>query len=248
MTKAGLTRDSFLGGQLHLWQPAKGYRAATDPVLLAASCPAKPDQSVLELGCGVGAAILCLEARVPGLRLTGVEVQSEYAELARRNGAELSANFTVVEGDLQSLPANVKTQSFDHVILNPPYYGPGQASNNPGRELAMREDTPLDIWVDTALRRAGPKGTVTVIHLADRLTQLLSLLNTRAGLVEIKPISARALTNPKRVIVRLMKGRANRTILHNPLVLHEGDRHECDGENYSKAANALLRHGEPLIF
>ncbi len=32
-----LTDDAFLGGRLQLWQPISGYRAATDPVLLAAS-------------------------------------------------------------------------------------------------------------------------------------------------------------------------------------------------------------------
>ncbi|WP_348656358.1 methyltransferase, partial [uncultured Sulfitobacter sp.] len=70
-----LTRDAFLGGKLHLWQPRKGYRAGVDPVLLAATVPAQAGQRVLELGCGVGAVSLCLGARVPGLQLTGVEIQ-----------------------------------------------------------------------------------------------------------------------------------------------------------------------------
>jgi tRNA1Val (adenine37-N6)-methyltransferase len=82
-----LTDDKFLCGRLRLLQPEKGYRAATDAVLLAAACPAVAGQSVLDLGCGAGAASLCLAARVPGLRLTGLEVQPEYADLARRNAA-----------------------------------------------------------------------------------------------------------------------------------------------------------------
>ena len=67
-----LTHDAFLCGRLHLWQPRKGYRAATDPVLLAAACPAVAGQRVLDLGCGAGAASLCLAARVPGLQLAGL--------------------------------------------------------------------------------------------------------------------------------------------------------------------------------
>ena len=47
---SALTRDGFLGGALQIWQPIKGYRAAMDPVFLAASVPAKAGQSVLELG------------------------------------------------------------------------------------------------------------------------------------------------------------------------------------------------------
>ncbi|MFO7806744.1 MAG: methyltransferase, partial [Paracoccaceae bacterium] len=71
---SALTQDAFLGGQLYLWQPRRGgYRAGVDPVLLAASVPAQAGETVLELGCGVGAAMLCLHARVKGLQLTGVE-------------------------------------------------------------------------------------------------------------------------------------------------------------------------------
>ena len=83
-----LSHDAFLGGRLHLWQPKAGYRAGVDPVLLAASVPAKAGQSVLDLGCGVGTAALCLGARVPGLGLVGVERQADYAALAARNGLE----------------------------------------------------------------------------------------------------------------------------------------------------------------
>ena len=62
-----LTRDAFLGGRLHLWQPVNGYRAGVDPVLLAASVNARAGQAVLELGCGGGTAMLCLGKRVSGL-------------------------------------------------------------------------------------------------------------------------------------------------------------------------------------
>ena len=65
------TNDGFLGGQLTIRQPRNGYRAATDPVFLAASVPAQHGQSVLELGCGVGVASLCLAVAV-GLLLVSM--------------------------------------------------------------------------------------------------------------------------------------------------------------------------------
>lgn len=240
-----LTHDAFLGGKLHLWQPRKGYRAATDPVLLAAMCPAIAGQSVLELGCGVGAASLCIRSRVD-VSLTGVELQPDYAELARRNAQEAGYEMEVIDADLSILPAELRARSFDHVILNPPYYGPGTSSPNAGRDTALREQTSLETWIDTALRRAGPKGHVTVIHLAERMGDLIEMLNPRAGLIEIKPIAARAGKTAGRVLLRAQKGRAARSILHNPLVIHDGEHHTHDGDDYSKAAKDILREGKPL--
>ena len=63
--------DLTLGGRVRLRQPAEGYRVAVDPVLLAAAVPAGPGSRVLDLGCGVGAAALCLLTRVPEAEVTG---------------------------------------------------------------------------------------------------------------------------------------------------------------------------------
>lgn len=80
-----VTEDSLLGGRVRLLQPRHGYRVALDPVLLAAAVPARAGESVLDLGCGVGAAALCLATRVPGVRVEGLELQPLNAELAVRN-------------------------------------------------------------------------------------------------------------------------------------------------------------------
>ena len=101
---AELTEDGFLGGRLSLLQPARGYRAGVDPVFLAAATPARPGQSVLDLGCGVGTAALCLGARVPDLSLAGLERQPDYAALARENATRNGIPLTVIEGDLPARP------------------------------------------------------------------------------------------------------------------------------------------------
>ena len=117
-----ITENEYLGGRIRIRQPQKGYRAGVDPVLLAASVPARSGQSVLELGLGVGTAALCLSARVDGLSLTGVEIQSDYAALARENASLNAADLTVVDADLAVLPDQIKNSRFDHVIANPPYF------------------------------------------------------------------------------------------------------------------------------
>lgn len=68
------TDDALLSGKVRLRQPRHGYRAAVNSVVLAAAVATQPGQRVLELGCGAGAALLCLAARIPGLALTGIEI------------------------------------------------------------------------------------------------------------------------------------------------------------------------------
>lgn len=245
-----LTHDAYLGGKLHLWQPAKGYRAGVDPVLLAATVAAKSGQSVLDLGCGVGAAALCLGARIPGLRLSGLEIQPQYAALARRNGAENGQSFTVHDGDLATMPAALRDQQFDHVIANPPYFDRSASTmaRDAGRETALGEVTPLSDWIDAAARRVAPKGYVTIIHRAERLPELLSTLNARLGSVELLPLIPRPNRPAQLILLRARKGGRAAFQLHPGLVLHGGIAHDGDRESYTPMVRAALRDGAPLEF
>lgn len=239
----GLTRDGFLGGRVQVWQPAKGYRAATDPVFLAAACPARPGETVLELGCGAGVASLCLAARVGGLHLTAVERNTDYAALARRNAVENGADMEVFDADLAALPADLRTRSFDHVIANPPYFtaGTGTAAADFGRERANREDTPLAVWIDTARARLKPGGWLTLIHMAERLPDLLAVAQGGFGAISVLPLAARHGRPAKRILIRARKGAAAPFSLLPPFVIHAAGRHERDGEDLSPEACGVLR-------
>jgi tRNA1Val (adenine37-N6)-methyltransferase len=243
-----LSDDGFLGGRLRILQPRSGYRAATDPVLLAAAVPAKPGEAVLELGCGAGVASLCLGARVPGLVLSGLEQQSDYAALAMANAARNGIALTVTEGDLAAMPAGLK-HPFDHVIANPPFFsaGGGTPASNAGREAALREETPLAHWLDAATRRLRPGGRLTLIHLAQRLPDLISALDSRLGSVSVLPLAPRAGRPATRVILHATKGGRAAFRLLAPLILHEGPAHDGDRESFSAEAQAILRHGSALM-
>lgn len=241
-----LTRDVFLGGALKIWQPQRGYRAATDPILLAASVLASPEQSVLELGCGAGLASLALGVHCPGVELNGVERQPAYAELARRNGAENGIAFDVTQADLNDLPPAL-LRSFDHVIANPPYYAPSApAARDIGRAQALREETPLAQWVDVALKRLRPGGYLTMIHLAERLPEILIGLNGRAGDTLVRPIAPRNRRAAGRILLQTRKGARGPFRLLAPLIMHEGDRHLHDGDDFTAQAQAILREGAVL--
>lgn len=168
-----LSRDGFLGGRLQLLQPVRGYRAATDPVLLAAFTPARPGERVLDLGCGAGTASLCLAARVAGLDLHGIELQPAYARLARRNATDNCVALTVHDGDLTRPPAALKALVFDQVLTNPPFHAGGAVTPpaDLGRDQAHREQVPLGDWIAAGLRRLRPGGHLTLIHRAERLAE-----------------------------------------------------------------------------
>ena len=241
-----LTEDHFLGGRLRLLQPRVGYRAATDPVLLAAAVPATPGQSVLDLGCGAGAAALCLGVRVSGLILMGLELQPEYAALARENAARNGLEFDVTEGDITDIPAHLRAQTFDHVIANPPYYAPtSPAATDAGRDMAVRETAPASLWVDIGLRRLKSGGVLTMIHLAERLPALLGALEGRAS-ASVLPLCPRAGRAATRVIVQMRKGGRTPFRLLAPLVLHEGAAHDGDRDSFAPDVRDILRGGTAL--
>jgi tRNA1(Val) A37 N6-methylase TrmN6 len=243
---AQLTHDAFLCGKLHLWQPKHGYRAATDAVLLAAACPAVAGQSVLDLGCGVGAASLCLASRVAGLAQTGLELQNDYAALARQNAAENGVALNVVVGDLIAMPAPLRV-GFDHVIANPPWY-PRAGSPSPilGRDTALRAELPLAEWVAAASKRLNPGGWLTMIFGTDGLPEVLSALAPRLGSAVVLPLAAREGRPALRVILRARKGGRAAFRLLAPLVTHQGAVHDGDRESYTARANAVLREGADL--
>lgn len=242
-----LTKDAFLGGKLHLLQPRKGYRAGVDSVLLAASVPAQLGDRILDLGCGVGAAALCLGARVEGLQLTGVELQESYAALARENG---KGKFEVVTADLSDLPLELRQRQFDHVLANPPYFDRGatRAASNVGRETALGEATPLSDWVKVAAKRLAPQGCAHFIHRVERLPEILNAMTGRLGSIEVLPLCPRVGRAVELVIVRGRKNGRGAFRLHGPLILHEGARHLRDADSFVPRVKAVLRDGAELNF
>lgn len=244
------TRDDFLGGRLQIHQPRDGYRAGIDPVLLAASIPAKAGDTVLDLGCGVGVAGLCVARRIPGVRVTGLERQHGYADLAQRNGAENTIPFEVIQGDLTNMPRALKDRQFDHVLANPPYFdrAASTAATDPGREQALGETTPLSDWIAAAARRTRPKGTVTFIQRTERLPELLTHATQHLGSLEILPLIPRPGRAARLVLLRGRRGGRAAFRLHDGWCLHIGQKHMYDGENYTQATACILRDSGELPF
>lgn len=241
-----VTVDGFLGGRLRLAQPETGYRAGIDPVLLAAACPAQTGQEVLELGCGVGVASLCLGWRVPGLVLSGVEIMGDYAQVARENATRNAIEFDVRQGDVSARPTPFYDRSFHHVIMNPPYFAAESSSISPdaGRASGRSEHVALSHWVAMAAKRLRPKGYLTVIQRAERLPDLLVALDGCLGSIVVQPLAPRAGRAAHLILLRARKsGRAAFQLLPAQN-LHSGAEHVEGQPDYAPEISAILREGK----
>lgn len=247
---APLTADGFLGGAVTIRQPAKGFRAGIDSVMLAAAVLAKAQDRVLELGIGAGVASLCLAHRVRGVAIVGVDYQPDMVDLARDNAAlnGFAGTITLIEADIAAPAAalidkGLSPNSFDHVFANPPYYDPDRAALPPDKAKARAHATlgaTLADWTRACGVMARPKGTVTMVHRADALPGLLAGLGRYLGGLEIIPLWPARNKPASRILVRGIKGS------RAPLRLHPGLRlHEPEG-GFTPEAEAILRHGAAL--
>ncbi|MBI2586885.1 MAG: methyltransferase domain-containing protein [Rhodospirillales bacterium] len=243
---SSISRDSLLGGRVTLLQPRQGYRAAIDPVLLAAAVPAKSGDRVLDVGSGSGAAALALAARVAGARVVGLDADRAMIRLAERSAAasRLADRVEFVAGDLLSPPSALRPAGFDHVMANPPYTpaGGGNTPAEAGKRAATVEGrATLADWLAFALAMVRPGGTVTVIHRFDRRGEVTAGIADGAGDAVVFPLwPKRQGQGAKRVIVQATKGATGATRTAAGLVLHRAD------SGYTAEAEAVLRGARAL--
>lgn len=245
MDDTQVTEDRVLNGRVRLRQKAGGYRAGMDAALLAAACDAGPGDRVIEAGCGVGGALLAAAARNLGGRFQGIERDPEAAELARGNVAlnAMADRVEITTGDIQAGFRALDLPVFDAAISNPPFFDDPEAlrAPAPAKAGAWMADGGLAAWTGFLLKAVREGGTITIIHRADRLADILALLAPKAGSFKIRPIQPFADAPAKRVIVRAIKTGKAPLVLLPALVLHDRD-----SGGHSAAAEAILR-GEAAL-
>jgi len=249
-TGAATTTDDFLGGRIEIVQPKSGHRAGSDAVFLAAAVPAPPGDRILDVGAGVGVAGLCVLARCPGIDVTAVEIDARLCALATQNAERnrvadrlraLNADITAPAAHLTA--AGLARGGYDQVMANPPFYAEGAVRPAPDAGRAVAHVMPpgeLERWVRFLTTMTASKGMVTVIHRADRLGEIVPLLQERFGAVTVFPLFPKAGEPATRVVVQGRKGSRATLRLLPGLVLHGPDG------AYTEKAEAVLRGGEPL--
>lgn len=252
LTMLDHTRDAFLDGQLMLLQPKAGPRAAIDAMFLAASIPVIRGNSdrVLDAGSGSGIVSLSVAWRVADAKIVGVEIEPELVALAQESARlnHCPDRLRFIEGDITCLVREnnhscLVPESFNHVAANPPYYVEGSARFSDNRlkrsaQIARPED--LSKWIDFLEGMVTRRGTLTLIHRAGALGEILNLLDGRFGGVTVYPLFPHSGEPARRVIVQGQKGSKAPIKILPGLVLHE------PSGVYTEGADAVLRQGAPI--
>ncbi|MEL6665242.1 MAG: methyltransferase [Pseudomonadota bacterium] len=204
---SNVTCDDFYDGRLKLYQPAKGFRAGTDSLLLAASLDANLAGEALEIGCGAGGALLPAAFRLIKTRITGLEIDVDMAALARKGveANDLISRVEIVEGSAANLDRTWQNK-FDLVFSNPPFFETGTIQAlGAGKEAAYLEDVPLKDWINAMLFALRPKGTFVMVHRAADLARILSVIERQCGEITVLPVHSYPGAEAKRVLVRARK-------------------------------------------
>ncbi|MBM6595927.1 tRNA1(Val) (adenine(37)-N6)-methyltransferase [Microvirga pudoricolor] len=224
------TDDSLLGGRVRLLQPARGHRAGTDAVLLASSAAVRPGQNVVDVGAATGAVGLMAAARVPDARYVFVERDPTLAELCRHNVRRNGVAGTVVCADVLDRHARqaggLAGETADLVLTNPPFLEEGRARISPDQGRAAAHALPaggLANWLGACIGLLRPKGTLVLIHRADRLPDCLDGLRGRLGSLSVRFVHPDATQPAIRILLAGVKGsRAPMEVLP-PVFLHGPD-------------------------
>lgn len=227
------TEDKILNGKVSILQPKKGYRVALDPVLFAKYIRVKPEDSVLDVGCGVGAVSLILKYNNPSIKITAIDVSATMCAFCRENAKKNSLKVSVINSSIES--AAELGEHFDAVITNPPFFEKESSRLSEKKLQANFETIPLRDWIHFCIKLVKQNGMFAIIHLASRLDEVLCAIKDKLGAIEVFPIYPKMHADANRIIVTGIKGRNSQMKMHSGLIVHKND-----GE-YTESAAKILR-------
>ncbi len=234
------TKDKFLGDKVLLEQSKEGLRATSDSVLVSAFVPVKKGETILDVGAGNGVIGCCINARVP-CQITAIEIQESLCNLTLKNAKINNCSLKLIQYDIFLDTDPLKGQLFHHVVTNPPFYENSKNTRqNPEQKKAFVQDFDLKKWLEYCLKHLRAKGSFSLIHRPEMLSEILPVLSKKLGNIEIYPIVSKEGEKANRILIRGFLNNRGKLALHFPLIMHtkEGKRTEL--------AEKILRFGKAI--
>ena len=209
-------------------QDSKRFCFGVDAVLLSDFVKVKSGECVLDLGTGTGIIPILLEAKTRGEHFTGLEIQEESADMARRSVAhnQLQGKIEIVTGDIKEAAQIFKPASFDVITTNPPYMLNQHGLKNAGdaRTIARHEVmcTLDDILRESAKLLEQSKGRFYMIHKPFRLAEIMTkMCRYRIEPKRIQFVHPYIDKEPTMVLIEGMQGGKSRVTVEPPIVMYK---------------------------
>lgn len=228
LVRDGERLDDLQLDGLELIQDPRKFCFGVDAVYLADFARVKPGETVLDMGTGNGIIPILLSAKTQGKKFTGLEIQQDTAEMARRSVLHnhLEDRVEIVTGDIKEAAEIFKPAFFDVITTNPPYMLAEHGLRNPdsARAVARHEVLcTLDDILRESMRLLQDKGRFYMIHRPFRLTEIMIKMNH----YKIEPKRIQFIypyidKEPAMVLIEGVRGAKSRVTVEPPIIIYEG--------------------------
>ena len=198
-----------------------------DAVLLSGFARAKKQERCLDLGCGNGIIPILMEAKTEGKHFTGLEIQPESADMAKRSVAlnGLQDRIDIVEGDIKDASKIFGASSFHVVTTNPPYMTAQHGLTNlyEAKTIARHEVLcNLEDIIRESARLLMPGGRFYMVHRPFRLAEIISLMvQYRMEPKRMRLVYPDVDREPNMVLIEGLRGGKSRMTVEKPLIVYK---------------------------
>lgn len=227
LLKPGERLDDLQIGGLELIQNPSGFCFGVDAVFLSDFVKVKPGETVLDLGTGNGIIPILLSAKTGGKKFTGLEIQENTADMARRSVAynHLEDRIEIVTGDIKEAAEIFKPAFFDVITTNPPYMLSQHGLRNPDNAKAIARHEvlcTLDDILRESMRLLQDKGRFYMIHRPFRLTEIMIKMNHyKIEPKRIQFIHPYIDKEPVLVLIEGVRGARSRVTVEPPIIIYD---------------------------